>query len=113
MSRREHLKRVHSPVQCERCKQTFAVGNGRDRAQCLDELAEHRKKEEPCELRAPSLKEGVDEAQWAKLDRQNRKRNQEVHRVAKWFEIWDVLFPGMRPPKSPCELCIPIPQHSS
>ena len=55
-------------------------------------------------LRDASLKEGVDEAQWAKLDRQNRKRNQEIHKVEKWFEIWDVLFPGVKRPTTPCEL---------
>ncbi|GAB1312695.1 POZ-, AT hook-, and zinc finger-containing protein 1 [Madurella fahalii] len=98
---KEHLKRVHSPVQCERCKQTFSTGNGRDRAQCLEDLAAHRKSEVPCALRDATLKEGVDEAQWAKLEKQNRKKNQEVHRVEKWFEMWDVLFPGVAHPKSP------------
>ncbi|KAK4235546.1 POZ-AT hook-and zinc finger-containing protein 1 [Achaetomium macrosporum] len=96
---KEHLKRVHSPVQCERCKMTFNVG--KDRAQALTELAEHRKREEPCELRDASLKEGVDEAQWAKLEKQNRRRNQEVHRVEKWFEMWDILFPGSARPDNP------------
>lgn len=56
-----------------------------------------------CELGDPSRKEGIDEAQWAALDKQNRKKNQETHRVEKWFEIWDVLFPGRERPKSPCE----------
>ncbi|KAK3304744.1 uncharacterized protein B0T15DRAFT_495185 [Chaetomium strumarium] len=96
---KEHLKRVHSPVQCERCKMTFNVT--KDRAQALTDLAEHRKREEPCELRDASLKEGIDEAQWAKLEKQNRKRNQEVHRVEKWFEMWDVLFPGSARPDNP------------
>jgi len=54
-----------------------------------------------CELGDPSRKEGIDEAQWAALDKQNRKKNQETHRVEKWFEIWDVLFPGRERPKSP------------
>ena len=55
-----------------------------------------------CELGDPSKKEGIDEAQWAALDKQNRKKNQETHRVEKWFEIWDVLFPSVIRPKSPC-----------
>ncbi|KAK5658428.1 hypothetical protein OQA88_1817 [Cercophora sp. LCS_1] len=54
-----------------------------------------------CELGDSSKKEGIDEAQWAALDKQNRKKNQETHRVEKWFEIWDVLFPGVDRPKSP------------
>lgn len=95
---KEHLKRVHSPVQCERCHEIFP---GTDRAACLSRLAEHRKKDVSCELGDPSRKEGIDEAQWAALDKQNRKKNQETHRVEKWFEIWDVLFPSKPRPKSP------------
>ncbi|KAK0613942.1 hypothetical protein B0T14DRAFT_386515, partial [Immersiella caudata] len=95
---KEHLKRVHSPVQCERCHEIFP---GTDRAACLSRLAEHRKMNVSCELGDPSRKEGIDEAQWAALDKQNRKKNQETHRVEKWFEIWDVLFPGKERPKSP------------
>ncbi|KAK0736541.1 hypothetical protein B0T21DRAFT_289014 [Apiosordaria backusii] len=98
---KEHLKRTHSPVQCERCKETFNPGKGGDRAESLNKLAEHRKSEVPCPLRDASLKEGVDEVQWAMLDKQNRKKNQEVHRVEKWFEIWDVLFPEVARPESP------------
>lgn len=97
---REHLKRVHSPVQCERCHEIFS---GTDRAACLSKLAEHRKQAESCGLGDPSKKEGIDEAQWATLDKQNRKKNQEAHRVEKWFEIWEVLFPDAERPKSPCK----------
>ena len=99
---REHLRRTHSPVQCERCKETFNPGKGGDRAEALNKLAEHRKSKESCPLRDASLKEGVDEVQWAKLDKQNRRKNAEAHRVEKWFEIWDVLFPGVPRPDSPC-----------
>ncbi|KAK3343495.1 hypothetical protein B0T25DRAFT_554469 [Lasiosphaeria hispida] len=95
---KEHLKRVHSPVQCERCHEIFP---GTDRAACLARLAEHRKMNVSCELGDPSKKEGIDEAQWAALDKQNRRKNQETHRVEKWFEIWDVLFPGVVRPESP------------
>ncbi|KAK0705658.1 hypothetical protein B0H67DRAFT_388929 [Lasiosphaeris hirsuta] len=97
---KEHLKRVHSPVQCERCHEIFP---GTDRAACLARLAEHRKMDKSCELGDSSKKEGIDEAQWAALDKQNRRKNQETHRVEKWFEIWDVLFPAVTRPKSPCK----------
>ncbi|KAK4167480.1 hypothetical protein QBC43DRAFT_255955 [Cladorrhinum sp. PSN259] len=98
---KEHLRRTHSPVQCERCKETFNPGKGGDRAESLNKLAEHRKNETPCPLRDASLKEGVDEVQWAMLDKQNRRKNAEAHRVEKWFEIWDVLFPGVPRPDNP------------
>ncbi|KAK3386428.1 hypothetical protein B0H63DRAFT_136532 [Podospora didyma] len=108
---KEHLKRVHSPVQCERCYEVFP---GTDRAMCLTKLAEHAKMDIPCNLGDPSLKEGLGEAQWAVLDKQNRKKNQEVHRVEKWFEIWDVVFPGTERPKSPWhDIAIPYQPSSS
>ena len=50
----------------------------------------------------PSLKEGINEAQWASLEKQNRKKNQEVHKAEKWFEIWDILFPEVVRPETPC-----------
>lgn len=98
---KEHLKRNHSPVQCERCKETFTPTKGGDRAECLNKLNDHRKRKEGCPLRDSSLKEGVDDVQWAMLDRQSRRKNQELHRVEKWFEIWDVLFPDVQRPESP------------
>ncbi|KAK3984316.1 hypothetical protein QBC44DRAFT_277572, partial [Cladorrhinum sp. PSN332] len=111
---KEHLRRTHSPVQCERCKETFNPGKGGDRAESLNKLAEHRKSETPCPLRDASLKEGVDEVQWAMLDKQNRRKNAEAHRVEKWFEIWDVLFRGVPRPDSPWHeipaLLRPIPK---
>ncbi|KAK4183719.1 hypothetical protein QBC35DRAFT_442830 [Podospora australis] len=98
---KEHLKRNHSPVQCERCKMTFTPTKGGDRAECLNKLNDHRKSKEGCPLNDASLKEGVDDVQWAMLDRQSRRKNQELHRVEKWFEIWDVLFPDVPRPESP------------
>ncbi|KAJ4415917.1 hypothetical protein N0V85_002498 [Neurospora sp. IMI 360204] len=54
-----------------------------------------------CDLGDPSQKEGIDAVQWAALERQNRKKNQEAHKLEKWFEIWDVLFPGANRPETP------------
>ncbi|KAK3370971.1 hypothetical protein B0T24DRAFT_512290, partial [Lasiosphaeria ovina] len=109
---KEHLKRVHSPVQCERCYEVFP---GTDRATCLTKLAEHRIMDVSCpKLEDSSKKEGISEAQWAALDKQNRKKNQEIHRVEKWFEIWDVVFPGVERPKSPWhDIAVPYGAASS
>ncbi|CCC14535.1 hypothetical protein SMACR_09435 [Sordaria macrospora] len=95
---KEHLKRVHSPVQCNRCYKIFP---GTDRATCLANLSEHQKESDACTLGDPSQKEGIDAVQWAALERQNRKKNQEAHKLEKWFEIWDVLFPGSNRPETP------------
>ncbi|OAA58485.1 hypothetical protein SPI_06558 [Niveomyces insectorum RCEF 264] len=95
---KEHLKRKHTPVQCDRCYRIF---DGADKASCINELTDHRRHEVPCEKGDPSLKEGISEAQWAALDKQNRKKNQEKHKVDKWFEIWHVLFPDVLQPSTP------------
>ncbi|KAK3315542.1 hypothetical protein B0H66DRAFT_536408 [Apodospora peruviana] len=106
---KEHLKRVHSPVQCDRCYEIFP-GSLKERAACLARLAEHRKMDVSCERGDPSMKEGIDETQWAVLDKQSRKKNQEAHRLEKWYEIWEVLFPepGVERPENPWnDLVIP------
>lgn len=97
---REHLKRKHTPVQCERCYHVFS---GPDKARCINELTEHLRLEVPCQKGESVLKEGISEAQWAALDKQNRKKNQEKHKVEKWFEIWRVLFPEVPEPETPCK----------
>ena len=56
-----------------------------------------------CKLGDSSKKEGIDEAQWAALDKQNRKMNQEEHKIEKWFEIYKVIFPGAEKPQNPCK----------
>lgn len=95
---KEHLKRKHTPVQCERC---YLVFSGSDKARCINELTEHLRLEVPCQRGESVLKEGISEAQWAALDKQNRKKNQEKHKVEKWFEIWRVLFPEVPEPDTP------------
>jgi len=78
----------------------FSVG---DVAKCMDQLKEHQRAAEPCKVGDGSLVEGISEAQWAQLEKQNRKKNQEIHKVDKWFEIWRVIFPHTEPPATPCK----------
>jgi len=94
------LKRKHYPVQCDRCYHVFP---GTDRPGCIEQLLKHRQLDVPCERRDPSLREGISDAQWAALEKQNRKRNQETHKVEKWFEIWTILFPRAEQPETPCK----------
>lgn len=98
---REHLRRKHSPVQCDRCYTLFP---GTDRAKCILELESHRQLEAPCKRGDPSLKEGISEAQWASLEkRSNPKKSAAVSRIDKYWAIWDIIFPGVRRPQTPCE----------
>jgi hypothetical protein len=98
---REHLKRKHYPVQCGRCFQTFT---GPDRAALLVALQDHSRHDTPCNLRDPSLKEGISDDQWVLLDKKKSiRKDQELSSVEKWYEIWAVLFPELSKPETPCE----------
>jgi hypothetical protein len=73
---REHLKRKHYPVQCERCYHIFP---GSNRAACLRALAEHLQLPTPCELKLAILKEGISDAQWANLEKRTVSRKGKQH----------------------------------
>ena len=50
------------------------------------------------------MKEGISDAQWARLDKKkSAKKDQAIHRVEKYWEIWDVLFPQVPRPSNPCK----------
>lgn len=98
---REHLKRKHYPVQCERCYRIFP---GLDRAVCAEELQRHRQLAVSCERSPPSEKEGISEAQWANLDKKKSSgKSQATSRIDLWMQYWDILFPGIERPATPCE----------
>ncbi|KAH7316875.1 hypothetical protein B0I35DRAFT_512732, partial [Stachybotrys elegans] len=94
---KEHLKRIHSPVQCERCLKIFPDGDPMTR---LGKLYEHRQQDVACPKRDGLLEKGISEAQWLRI-KQRYKRSQECHGVDAWFKIWAVIFPATKPPVSP------------
>jgi hypothetical protein len=97
---REHLKRKHYPVQCERCHHIFP---GSNRAASLLSLAEHLQLPTPCELKPAILKEGISDAQWANLEKKKSvQKRKATSRVEKYWEIWDTLFPEEPRPTTPC-----------
>jgi hypothetical protein len=103
---REHLKRKHHPVQCDRCYHIFP---GSDRAAGVLALESHRQHEIPCERGDAALKEGISDAQWANLDKKkNVRKSKTSTRVEKYWEIWDVLFPDLRRPESPCKFTLSL-----
>lgn len=63
---REHLKRVHYPVQCDRCYVVFPYKKNRSLA--VSELERHRQLDEPCPRNTTSMKEGISDAQWTSLE---------------------------------------------
>jgi hypothetical protein len=49
----------------------------------------------------PSLKDGIDEGQWARIEllfHKNGRKN--VDDIARWYEIWRILFPGVQEPST-------------
>lgn len=103
---REHLKRVHTYVQCERCSQIFR-GSRADRAAAL---GTHRRGQ--CPENQPLLSEGISDELWVRIE--NMPRNGKIKEsraeepktnVEKWYEIWNILFPPpVLPPAHPCKL---------
>jgi hypothetical protein len=69
----------------------------------MEELARHKQGPSSCRIGDPSLKEGINDAQWAILHAQSRMTgNNQIHRTQRWAEIWKVLFPDKEAP-TPCK----------
>jgi hypothetical protein len=106
---REHLKRVHTHVQCTRCG---AVFDGSEDALRAKRLEEHQRLPVPCQLNTEIIKEGISDRQWADLHKQASKKGKgnscplPKTSVEKWNEIWAVLFPGFPLPLNPCKLIL-------
>lgn len=105
---REHLKRHHRFVQCERCSQIFpaSLGDWKKRQKAFQT---HRSKPGECSNTPPNANEGITELQWSEIDllpRQPRSTDNSSKfnpSVVKWNSVWKILFPGEEPPQ-PCEL---------
>jgi len=77
---------------------------GPDRAALLVALHDHSRHDPQCNLRDPSLKEGISDDQWVLLDKKKSiRKDQEFSSVEKWYEIWVILFPELSKPETPCE----------
>ncbi|KAK9423213.1 hypothetical protein SUNI508_04507 [Seiridium unicorne] len=80
----------------------YVIFRGPERSACMAQLVEHRQTPTPCERGDDSSREGISDAQWEKLDgKKGKKGSQEKHRLERWFEIWRVLFPSKKEPKTP------------
>ena len=93
---REHFQDVHRLFQCVRCYSIFT-----DAAQ----LQSHCRWEQ-CQRMPESFKEGIDESDWPKVEAALRVRRGKCKGrsdVERWFDVWDILFPGSLRPDHPCE----------
>lgn len=100
---REHIKRKHVVIQCERCFRNFSE-KGRKKEDSVAELAKHRREPEPCALGNPrEANLGINMDQESLLNESRGKKRQKISDVDKWFNIWKVLFPNKPQPSHPCE----------
>ncbi|KAI1135938.1 hypothetical protein F5Y05DRAFT_392449 [Hypoxylon sp. FL0543] len=95
---KEHIKRKHLLIQCERCYKNFSA-KGKATEENLAELRRHRQQPEPCTVGNSEVNMGISVEQWTLLDRSGGKKRQKISEVQKWFIIWETIFPEKpRPP---------------
>lgn len=98
---KEHIKRKHVVIQCERCFRNFSE-KGRKKEDSVAELAKHRREPEPCALGNPrEANLGINMDQESLLNESRGKKRQKISDVDKWFNIWKVLFPNKPQPSHP------------
>ncbi|RYP70087.1 hypothetical protein DL771_005704 [Monosporascus sp. 5C6A] len=57
--------------------------------------------EDACRRGNPELKQGITAEQWALLKGGSGKKRLRVSPVERWWEIWDIIFPGKQRPDHP------------
>ncbi|KAI1371847.1 hypothetical protein F4677DRAFT_283079 [Hypoxylon crocopeplum] len=97
---KEHIKRRHLLIQCDRCSKNFS-SNGRTVEASVAELRRHRQQPESCPLVDPQANLGISMEHWTLLDRSGGKKRQKMSEVDKWFDIWDTIYPTKDHPEHP------------
>ncbi|KAI0845426.1 hypothetical protein F5Y00DRAFT_272862 [Daldinia vernicosa] len=97
---KEHIKRKHLLIQCERCYKNFS-GKGKAIEESVAELKTHRQQPEPCAVGSSESNSGINMEQWTLLDRSGGKKRKKISEVEKWFNIWETIFPEKLRPRHP------------
>ncbi|KAI1413100.1 hypothetical protein F5Y13DRAFT_31073 [Hypoxylon sp. FL1857] len=97
---KEHIKRKHLLIQCERCYKNFS-GKGKATEESLAELRRHRQQPEPCAVGNFEVNMGISVEQWTLLDKSGGKKRQKISEVQKWFTIWETIYPEKPHPPHP------------
>ncbi|KAI1771230.1 hypothetical protein F4818DRAFT_430554 [Hypoxylon cercidicola] len=98
---KEHIKRKHVVIQCERCFRNFSKKNMK-KEESVAELAKHRREPEPCALGNPrEANLGINMDQESLLNESRGKKRQKVSDVDKWFNIWKIIFLNIPQPSHP------------
>ncbi|KAH8668888.1 hypothetical protein BX600DRAFT_510942 [Xylariales sp. PMI_506] len=98
---KEHIKRKHVVIQCERCGRIFAE-KPKDHNEGLRNLHRHRLETLSCDLRADdSLPCAISIERSIMLDGSNNNKKTKSTDIEKWFEIWKIIFPNHPEPSHP------------
>ncbi|KAI0829542.1 hypothetical protein F5Y06DRAFT_282603 [Hypoxylon sp. FL0890] len=97
---KEHIKRKHLLIQCERCYKNFSL-KGKATEESLADLRRHRQQPEPCIVGNSEVNMGISVEQWTLLDKSGGKKRQKISEVQKWFIIWETIYPEKPHPPHP------------
>ncbi|KAI1749540.1 hypothetical protein F4782DRAFT_512970 [Xylaria castorea] len=88
---KQHIYRLHCKPEhyCSRCFKSFKCSNERD----------HHIREGGCTLQAVPNHDGVISDNQRKELKECKSRG--TSKQKQWMELWDVIFPGVKPPRSP------------
>jgi hypothetical protein len=58
---------------------------------------------------AAYLKEEIDDEKWEEIENVlSMKGKKNINDRSRWYEIWRILFPGLREPSNPCRYNGPV-----
>ncbi|KUJ18999.1 uncharacterized protein LY89DRAFT_509576 [Mollisia scopiformis] len=90
----DHLR--HHTLPYYRCQQCFA------KFQEESDLLQHKKSSQPCTPMWPPPSDGIDKHQWIRIgDSISTVKNPGRSKEERWFDIWEIIFPGVQQPQSP------------
>jgi hypothetical protein len=94
---RRHFNEAHrAPRHCKQCVLTFK------NSKMLDE---HYRAQLGCSpsKRAADLKDEIGDEKWNQIENVlSMKGKKNISDKSRWYEIWRILFPGLREPSNPC-----------
>lgn len=70
---------------------------------------DHCNSQRLCIEQPRQVKEGIDDTEWkaivnhVKAKRGLKGTDKERHEIERWYDIWDLLFPGVQAPSNPCK----------
>jgi hypothetical protein len=58
---------------------------------------------------AAHLKDEIDDEKWKEIENVlSRKGKKNINDISRWYEIWRILFPGLKEPSNPCRYNGPV-----